>query len=1016
MPVDWPFAENLLQLGGTGHQKIAAEDGARQQATARAILSGLARQPGAILADEVGMGKTYVALAVVASAALATRRDGRPVVVMVPPSLTQKWPREWEQFKAVCCSRPEALAWVRAAYAHTPTEFFRCLDLPRDRRPHIIWMATTCLWRGLNDPWVKLALIRLARRYTKLSDSMKGRLFKWASSLVRLKSWGLEYEQVEWLLSHEPSKWHRYLKRCGLLDQDSDDPIPAELLRRAREIDFGDESKDAPGLATLLHDGTIPGKGGRVSAATEAEARSWINAACQAAYRRWIKLSRWRSPLLVLDEAHHAKNDETRLASLFRSEGTEQLVEVKEGATERELPMLWEKFDRMLFLTATPFQLGHHELIRVLRSFAAAKWSGPAAPDATRPDFLTAVSELEKRLDENQLAGRRLDRLWGRLAPLVIRDPGPSEGRAQAVTAWWGQVRAGSTDPLERELLSAVDECRRTKGHAERDGDRPWTALQTWVIRHNRPESLPAANGVDPVPRRILRSGEGVAEAGEESMASGSGLAIAGNAALPFLLAARAQGEFAHASAKGRAYFAEGLCSSYEAFHHTREHRGDTRDVDDNGVERTTSRRRQPRVDSLVPVVWYEEQVERLVPSKAAADIDRFRHPKLAPVVERVVSLWTAGEKVVVFCFYRETAKALRFHVGRKVEEVILRLAAEKLGLDPERDAPRLRDWFARVGRRLADADSPFHEVIDQTLREPIRAAEFSRLHSREDQLVDLLAAYVRSPSFIARYLPLDVPEVREALFSGSTRPAIVRAGAGALARALTERADASAMSMRRRVEEFLRFARELAERGQPDASVDGQKSGDPLAEYLDAVAVYVKPRKAGEDDDEEAAPSVDEGTYRVLPTVRLAFGDTKAEVRERLMLAFNSPLFPEVLVSSAVLAEGVDLHRFCRFVIHHDLCWNPSTLEQRTGRLDRIRCKAEVSGRPIVIYEPFLAGSADEKMFRVVRDRERWFQIVMGQKFEFDEAATEELANRVPLPADLAAELVFDLRRYRPA
>jgi hypothetical protein len=47
-----------------------------------------------------------------------------------------------------------------------------------------------------------------------------------------------------------------------------------------------------------------------------------------------------------------------------------------------------------------------------------------------------------------------------------------------------------------------------------------------------------------------------------------------------------------------------------------------------------------------------------------------------------------------------------------------------------------------------------------------------------------------------------------------------------------------------------------------------------------------------------------------------------------------------------------------------------------------------ELSHRPIVVYEPFLGGSADEKMFRVVRDRERWFQIVMGQKFEFDEAS----------------------------
>lgn len=99
----------------------------------------------------------------------------------------------------------------------------------------------------------------------------------------------------------------------------------------------------------------------------------------------------------------------------------------------------------------------------------------------------------------------------------------------------------------------------------------------------------------------------------------------------------------------------------------------------------------------------------------------------------------------------------------------------------------------------------------------------------------------------------------------------------------------------------------------------------------------------------------------------------------------------------------------------HLDLCWNPSTLEQRTGRLDRIRCKAEVARMPIVIYEPYLGGSADEKMFRVVQDRERWFQIVMGQKFEFDEATSEALANRVPLPPDLANALVFDLRHFRP-
>ena len=32
--------------------------------------------------------------------------------------------------------------------------------------------------------------------------------------------------------------------------------------------------------------------------------------------------------------------------------------------------------------------------------------------------------------------------------------------------------------------------------------------------------------------------------------------------------------------------------------------------------------------------------------------------------------------------------------------------------------------------------------------------------------------------------------------------------------------------------------------------------------------------------------------------------------------------------------------------------------------------------------------------MYRVVRDRERWFQIVMGEKYEVDEASTDATAH----------------------
>jgi len=150
------------------------------------------------------------------------------------------------------------------------------------------------------------------------------------------------------------------------------------------------------------------------------------------------------------------------------------------------------------------------------------------------------------------------------------------------------------------------------------------------------------------------------------------------------------------------------------------------------------------------------------------------------------------------------------------------------------------------------------------------------------------------------------------------------------------------------------------------------------------------------------------------LPNVRLANGEVDRELRRRLMLAFNTPFFPEVLVASSVMAEGVDLHLDCRNVIHHDLDWNPSVLEQRTGRVDRLGSKGEVTKLPIHVYEPFLEGTQDEKQFRVVKDRERWFNVVMGEQLELDEWATDQVAARVEFPAEAAAELAFRLEVIR--
>ena|SRR5689334_25310091 len=95
--MSWPVEFNPhIDLHVTG--RIDSVDAQRQMATAREILRRLQTQPGLVLADEVGMGKTFVALSVAAMVS-RTDRKSRPVIVMVPPALKEKWPRDFEVFK-----------------------------------------------------------------------------------------------------------------------------------------------------------------------------------------------------------------------------------------------------------------------------------------------------------------------------------------------------------------------------------------------------------------------------------------------------------------------------------------------------------------------------------------------------------------------------------------------------------------------------------------------------------------------------------------------------------------------------------------------------------------------------------------------------------------------------------------------------------------------------------------------------------------------------------------------------
>ena len=110
-----------IELHASG--RILAEDAHRQECTAKDILSRFRDEPGLILADEVGMGKTFVALAVAVSA-LINDRERRPVVVMTPPSLKEKWPTDFEGFRQFCLPA-ELQPRVTFACAERTVDFIR---------------------------------------------------------------------------------------------------------------------------------------------------------------------------------------------------------------------------------------------------------------------------------------------------------------------------------------------------------------------------------------------------------------------------------------------------------------------------------------------------------------------------------------------------------------------------------------------------------------------------------------------------------------------------------------------------------------------------------------------------------------------------------------------------------------------------------------------------------------------------------------------------------------------------
>ncbi len=106
------------------------------------------------------------------------------------------------------------------------------------------------------------------------------------------------------------------------------------------------------------------------------------------------------------------------------------------------------------------------------------------------------------------------------------------------------------------------------------------------------------------------------------------------------------------------------------------------------------------------------------------------------------------------------------------------------------------------------------------------------------------------------------------------------------------------------------------------------------------------------------------------VPSVLVYGGmDKQAALRE-----FADPSGPNILISSEVASEGVDL-QFSSLLINYDLPWNPMRIEQRIGRIDRIGQEAE----KILIWNFLYSDTVDDRVYDRLLERLNIFKRALG-------------------------------------
>ena len=112
--------------------------------------------------------------------------------------------------------------------------------------------------------------------------------------------------------------------------------------------------------------------------------------------------------------------------------------------------------------------------------------------------------------------------------------------------------------------------------------------------------------------------------------------------------------------------------------------------------------------------------------------------------------------------------------------------------------------------------------------------------------------------------------------------------------------------------------------------------------------------------------------------------------------------------MATDALSEGIDLHRYCRHLVHFELDPSPVRTVQRNGRLRRVRSWASVAREPIKYAFPAFGGTRDHRLVQIMKKRVDTFSLLLGgiRSFDVDTEGSSDEAWRAEVIAAARREL----------